>query len=218
MKTIILNGQTQPVGNIFCIGRNYHEHIRELRNTRPTEPVVFLKPTSSLLHSGGLILLPPESQDVHHECEWVVYIGHDTNHIAVDTALDYVAGYGIGLDLTARDIQSILKTQGLPWTAAKGFRTSACVSEFVTAASVSDIQSQTFSLYVNGQLRQSGDSSLMIFSVAEQIAYLSRHYGLQAGDLIYTGTPAGVAAIHPGDHLELNWHGHVQASFDVAAA
>lgn len=215
MKTICIHGQERPVGNIFCIGRNYHEHIRELNNTVPTEPVVFLKPTSALLRQGSEIVLPAFSQDVHHELELVVYMGRDAENVAEADALAYVAGYGIGLDLTARDVQTHIKAKGLPWTLAKGFRGAACVSDFVAASAVADIQQQSFSLTVNGQLRQHGHTVDMILPVAAQIAYLSACYGLQAGDLIFTGTPSGVAALASTDELKLSWPGFVEATFTV---
>ena len=215
MKTIQLNGQALPVANIFCIGRNYHEHIRELDNAVPTEPVVFLKPTSALLAAGEDIVLPAFSNDVHYECELVVYIGRDAHNISAAEALAHVGGYAIGLDLTARDVQSAAKVQGLPWTQAKGFRGAACVSAFVAAAAVGNIQAQAFSLSVNGQIRQQGDSAQMILPVAQQIAYLSAVYGLQAGDLIYTGTPAGVGKMVAGDELHLRWPQQVEATFRV---
>ena len=215
MKTIQLNGQSLPVGNIFCIGRNYHEHIQELGNAIPAEPVVFMKPTSALLQEGSDIVLPPFSASVHYECELLVYIGRNAEYIGAHQALDCVAGYGIGLDLTARDVQADAKAKGLPWIRAKGFRGAACVSHFIAADVVADIQAQQFSLSVNGQIRQQGDSAEMIFPVAQQIAYLSTVYGLQAGDLIYTGTPAGVGELAHGDDLQLSWHGKIQAAFRV---
>lgn len=216
MKTIQLDGRPMPVANIFCIGRNYREHIRELNHALPKEPVVFLKPTSALLAEGEPIVLPAFSQAVHYECELVAYIGNDVEHVDEAGALACVGGYGIGLDLTARDVQSQAKAQGLPWTQAKGFRGAACVSHFLAADVVGDIQAQQFSLYVNQMLRQQGDSGDMLLPVARQIAYLSAVYGLQAGDLIFTGTPAGVGALHHGDELQLCWHGKVAARFRVA--
>ncbi|WP_369796327.1 fumarylacetoacetate hydrolase family protein [Snodgrassella sp. CFCC 13594] len=121
MKTIQVNGQTMPLGNIFCIGRNYTEHIKELNNALPTEPVVFMKPTSALAQTGEAIVLPSFSESVHHECELVVYIKADADHVSPEDALRYVGGYAIGLDLTARDVQSVCKEKGLPWTKAKAF-------------------------------------------------------------------------------------------------
>ncbi|MDF7675923.1 fumarylacetoacetate hydrolase family protein [Neisseriaceae bacterium ESL0693] len=215
MKTIKLNNQDRAVGNIFCIGRNYTEHIKELHNATPEEPVVFLKPTSALSLTETPIILPDYSMDVQHECELVVYIDRNAECVKEQEALDYVGGYAVGLDLTARDVQSQCKQKGLPWTKAKGFRTSACVSDFIDSDQVVDIQSQYFGLRVNGQLRQHGYTADMMFTVAHIISYLSRVYGLAAGDLIYTGTPAGVAQLQSGDKLELLWADQIVAQFQV---
>lgn len=216
MKTIQIEGQRAALGNIFCIGRNYTEHVKELRNTKPDEPVVFLKPTSSLAQAGDNIKLPAYSRDVHHECELVIYIKEDVVDVSEEKALNYVGGYAIGLDLTARDVQTELKSKGLPWEKAKGFPTAACVSNFITPDKVNDIQSQDFCLKVNGEIRQQGNSRDMMFSCQQIISYLSRIYGLQAGDIIYTGTPAGVAAIESGDVLELIWSEKLAVKFLVA--
>lgn len=216
MKTIQIEGQRAALGNIFCIGRNYTEHVKELRNTKPDEPVVFLKPTSSLVQAGDNIKLPAYSRDVHHECELVIYIKEDAVDVSEEKALNYVGGYAIGLDLTARDVQTELKSKGLPWEKAKGFPTAACVSNFITRDKVNDIQSQDFCLKVNGEIRQQGNSRDMMFSCQQIISYLSRIYGLQAGDIIYTGTPAGVAAIESGDVLELIWSEKLAVKFLVA--
>lgn len=216
MKTILVEGREVALGNIFCIGRNYAEHVKELKNAKPTEPVVFLKPTSALIQSGENITLPEYSHDVHHECELIIYIDKDVNSVSRQRALDYVGGYAIGLDLTARDVQSQLKTKGLPWTKAKGFRSAACVSHFISPKLIDDINAQQFSLKVNGELRQQGNTKDMMFPCAEIISYLSEVYGLQAGDIIYTGTPAGVAALKSGDELELIWTDKIDVKFKVA--
>lgn len=216
MKTIQIEGQEAVVSNIFCIGRNYSEHVKELHNAKPEEPVVFMKPTSALVQAGENIILPAYSQDVHHECELVIYIKEDVKDVGEDTALDFVGGYAIGLDLTARDVQSKLKEKGLPWEKAKGFPTAACISSFITADKINDIQQQDFYLKVNGQIRQRGYSGDMMFTCCQIISYLSRVYGLQPGDMIYTGTPAGVAAIKSGDELELIWPEKISVKFQVA--
>ncbi|MCW3478031.1 fumarylacetoacetate hydrolase family protein [Neisseriaceae bacterium JH1-16] len=217
MKTITLDGQALPVSNLFCIGRNYAAHAAELGNAIETEPMVFLKPTSALNDESQPIVLPDYSHDVHHECELVLLVGEGGDDIPADRALSHIAGYAIGLDLTARDVQSVAKQKGHPWAKAKGFRGAACVSDFVSASLVRDPQSLGFSLSVNGETRQTGNTSLMLFPVAQLVSYLSHIYGLTAGDLIFTGTPEGVAAIQPGDKLELDLHGLVRASFTVAA-
>lgn len=210
-----LEGEEQRVGTIFCIGRNYADHAAELGNAMEEEPVVFLKPAAALLAEGKPLVLPVFSQDVHFECELLVLLGRDADDVSEDEALACVAGYGIGLDLTARDVQSEVKAKGLPWTKAKGFRGAACVSRFVPASAL-DPLAAGFTLHVNGQLRQQGDTRLMRFSVPFILSYLSRVYGLRAGDIIYTGTPAGVGQLHAGDQLALDL-GVVQAHWQVAA-
>ncbi|AXE33522.1 fumarylacetoacetate hydrolase family protein [Chromobacterium phragmitis] len=216
MSSVKLGLHAIRVGNIFCIGRNYAAHAAELGNRVETEPLVFLKPTSALLDESEPIRLSDYSRDVHHECELVALIGKGGNDIPLARALSHVAGYGVGLDLTARDVQAGAKRNGHPWTKAKGFRGAACVSALAPAASVADPQRLTFELRVNGQLRQQGDAGLMLFSLADQISYLSRIYGLSDGDLIFTGTPEGVARLASGDRLDLSLHGLAAAHWEVA--
>ncbi|MBP6345927.1 fumarylacetoacetate hydrolase family protein [Neisseriaceae bacterium CLB008] len=217
MASVSLNGLDTPVSNIFCIGRNYVAHAKELNNDVPTEPMVFLKPTSALLHPTSPVILPSYSQSIHYECELVILIKEDAHNVSEAEALNYVAGYSIGLDLTARDLQDKAKSQGHPWTQCKGFRGAACITHFVSSQIVDDPSGLTFDLKINGQTRQSGNTDLMIFSVQKIISHLSQYYGLQKGDLIYTGTPAGVGEVHPGDIMSLDLHGHIQAEFKVAA-
>jgi 2-keto-4-pentenoate hydratase/2-oxohepta-3-ene-1,7-dioic acid hydratase in catechol pathway len=212
----LLDGHTHPVANIFCIGRNYAAHAAELGNAVEPEPVVFLKPTSALLHEGMPLTLPDFSQDVHHEVELVLLIGQGGKCIPRHQALAHVAGYGIGLDLTARDRQGEAKQKGLPWTLSKGFDGSACLSRFLPASAVTHPQALHFHLDVNGVRRQTGDTRLMVYDLGFLIEYLSTRFTLQAGDLIYTGTPAGVAALAPGDVLDLDLNGQLQARFTVA--
>lgn len=216
MKHVFLAGIEQPVSNIFCIGRNFAAHAAELGNRVENEPLVFIKPTSALSLETQTIILPSYSKDVHHECEIVVLIGRGGDNLTEERALEHVAGYGIGLDLTARDMQTIEKEKGHPWSRSKCFRHAACVSGFVPADQVKKPQSLTFDLHVNGDLRQHGDAGLMLFPIARIISHLSTVYGLNAGDLIYTGTPQGVAQLHPGDRLQLDLHGLVRAEFEIA--
>lgn len=216
MTTIRLNGQAAGVNNIYCIGRNYVDHIAELKNETPTEPVVFMKPNNSMLAHGGTIRLPHYSQSVHYECEMVLFIGQDSDGLGSRDLSGIVAGYGVGLDLTARDVQSRLKEKGLPWTKAKGFRGAACVSDFVDAAALPQAQDCVFTLTVNGELRQKGQTSHMIYPIAAILRELAESYGLKAGDVVFTGTPAGVGELHAGDKLELDLAGVVRAHFDVA--
>ncbi|WP_374539221.1 fumarylacetoacetate hydrolase family protein [Chitinimonas taiwanensis] len=205
-----------PVANIFCIGRNYAAHAAELGNQVEPEPVVFLKPTSALLHEGTSIPLPPHAQEVHYEGELVLVVGQGGKHIPRATALAHIAGYGLGLDLTARDLQSRAKEKGLPWSVAKGFDGSACVSAFLPAAALPEPGEAQFWLDLNGQRRQNGDARLMIYELPFIIEYLSSRFSLQAGDLIYTGTPAGVGALQSGDVLEMGLADLLRARFTVA--
>ncbi|GAB3243239.1 fumarylacetoacetate hydrolase family protein [Chitinimonas naiadis] len=210
------DGRAQAVANIYCIGRNYAAHAAELGNQVEPEPVVFLKPTSALLEEGQPLRLPVFSQDVHHEAELVLLIGQGGKDIEPAHALQHVAGYALGLDLTARDLQTVAKQKGLPWTLAKGFDGSACISRFVPASALPVPGEAQFSLDVNEVRRQTGDCKLMIYDIPFIIGYLSSRFTLQAGDLIYTGTPAGVAALQSGDRLALKLGGLIEAKFEVA--
>lgn len=184
---------------IFCIGRNYAEHAKELNNPVPDRPVVFTKPRTALLPDGGTIRIPAFTQDVHHEVELVVAIGIGGRNIPAADALRHVAGYAIGLDMTARDIQSDLKAKAHPWDLAKGPDTFAPIGRFVPAAAVPDPSDLILTLDVNGGRRQTGHTRDMLHSVPALIAFLSAHFTLTPGDLIYTGTPAGVGPVQPGD-------------------
>ena len=203
MKTarIPATGQEYPIGKILCIGRNYVDHIQDLGNETPTAPVVFMKPASSVIGSGEEIVIPGYSADCHHEAELAVLIGTAGKELPVDQALQRVAGYGVAIDLTLRDIQQTLKQKGLPWDIAKGFDTACPLSAFVPATAVTDPQDLQIRLTVNGALRQDGCTALMINSVAQIISHLSTIFTLEPGDVILTGTPAGVGAIQPGDQV-----------------
>jgi len=202
MDLTLPSGQTLTPGKIVCIGRNYAAHARELGNEVPEAPVVFLKPSTALVADGGTIVLPPQTSDVHHEVELVVVVGRAGKHIPEAEALGYVAAYAVGLDMTARDLQSELKKQGLPWTLAKGFDTFAPLGPLVPAADVPDPDALTLTLRVNDAVRQQGTTADMIHSVAALVAYCSSIFTLEPGDLIYTGTPEGVGPVVEGDVLE----------------
>ena len=175
-----------------------------------------MKPSGSILNSGGTILLPEFSRDVHFECELVLLVGKDSDGMGEgEDILGCVAGYGVGLDLTARDIQCRLKEKGLPWLKAKGFRHSACVSDFVAASKVSS-QSFLFSLRQNGILRPRGNTEMMLYPLRMVLCELVLSYGLKKGDLVFTGTPSGVGKISEGDRLELELDGLAEAFFTVA--
>lgn len=200
--TLPTSRHTLVPGKILCIGRNYALHAREMGSEAPETPILFLKPSSALVGNGGRIVLPPQSQDVHHEVELVVAIGRGGKHIPVAKALEYVDGYAVGLDMTARDVQAEAKKKGLPWTVAKGFDTFAPLGEIAPVAAIPDPQNLTVTLRVNGEVRQQGSTADMLFSVAELVAYCSTIFTLRPGDLIYTGTPEGVGPVEAGDHLE----------------
>ncbi len=188
------------VRNIYAIGRNYAAHARELNNPVPDRPVIFTKPLASLTFDG-VIKIPTFVREPHFEAELVVAIGRTGKNIQKENALEYVAGYGLGIDVTARDIQQQLKEASHPWFLAKGLDTFAPVSSFLPSEGLPEPDKLTFTLDLNGKRRQSGDPSLMLFPIPELIATLSRYVTLQPGDLIFTGTPEGVGLLHDNDHL-----------------
>lgn len=204
MHFVTLQGESQPVaiGKIVCVARNYAEHARELGNPVPDEAVLFIKPASSLLADGGGIVIPAYAQECHHEIELAVLIGRTGKEISPASALEHVAGYGVALDMTLRDVQSRLKSKGLPWEIAKGFDTSCPLSAFVPAGRVPDPQQLHLRLTVNGDVRQDGATAHMLRPVAQLISEASHYFTLEAGDILLTGTPSGVGPVHSGDRLE----------------
>jgi 2-keto-4-pentenoate hydratase/2-oxohepta-3-ene-1,7-dioic acid hydratase in catechol pathway len=187
---------------IFAIGRNYVEHIRELNNERPEEPVIFTKPDTALIRNNQPFYYPDFSRDIHHEVELVLRIGKNGKNITQEQALSYIEAIGIGIDFTARDLQQKAKEKGLPWDIAKGFDGSAPVSDtFMPLTHFADLNNINFSLNVNGETKQQGNTKLMIFSFAYILSYLSRFFTLRQGDLIFTGTPKGVGPVVPGNVL-----------------
>ena len=202
MHTVNLDGRDIPAGKIVCIGRNYAEHVKELGNQMPDKPVIFMKPANAIVASGGTVVIPPYSNDCHHEIELAVLIGKKTKDVSPAVALDHVAGYAVALDLTLRDVQNEQKQKGLPWEIAKAFDTSCPLSAFVPADQVKDPQKLQLKLTVNGQVRQDGNTSDMMRTTAELIAAVSAYFTLEEGDILLTGTPAGVARICSGDRLE----------------
>ncbi|MGL2986561.1 fumarylacetoacetate hydrolase family protein [Flavobacterium sp. RSSA_27] len=187
---------------IICIGRNYANHIEELKNERPTEPVVFMKPDSAILLKQHPFVIPEFSEDIHHEIELVVKISKVGKYIEPKFAHKYYDEIGVGIDFTARDLQEKLKQKGLPWEKAKAFDGSAVIGEFLPKTQFNSLENLTFELTNNGQTVQKGCSSHMLWSIDELIAYVSQFFTLKIGDLIFTGTPAGVASVHPNDILE----------------
>lgn len=188
---------------VFCIGRNYAEHVKEMGAPKPSEPVMFMKPATSLVPEGEPLMLPRGQGSVHHEMELVVAIGREGRDIAREEALDYIAGVTLGIDLTLRDLQSKLKQASQPWERAKSFDGSAPIGKFTVWSGQMDIQNIEMRCTVNGVLRQQGNTRDMLFPVAEIIAFLSRHWRLLTGDLIFTGTPAGVGPLASGDRITL---------------
>lgn len=190
------------INTIFCIGRNYAEHAKELKNVVPDKPMVFLKPESAVIFDGASIILPGQSKEVHHEVELVAAIGKPGKNIPESEALSHIAGYGIGIDVTARDIQQVAKEKSHPWSVAKGFDTFAPLSRFIDSSAIPDPQELELKIEVNGETRQHGNTRNMIFPVKTLISYLSTIFTLNPGDLIFTGTPEGVSPIKAGDRIK----------------
>ncbi len=190
------------INNVFCVGRNYKLHATELGNNVPTEPMFFMKPNHALIYmDGNSIALPNNRGAIHYEAELIMHIGKPyIKGMQIEELVDQVA---LGIDFTLRDVQSQLKEQGLPWLAAKGFRNSALISNFLPVSSLSSLHEAEFYLFKNGIQVQFGRVQDMIFSLQEIVDFCADNYGLGTGDIIYTGTPAGVAAVADGDHLQL---------------
>ncbi len=186
---------------IICIGRNYAEHAKELKNTLPEKPVFFLKPETALLRRNRPFFYPDFSNDIHYEVELVVKISKVGLHIQEKFAHNYYDEIGLGIDFTARDLQTEQKKKGLPWEIAKAFDNSAPISPFISKKEFDDIQKLPFSLQINGKVVQDGTSADMIFSINKIISYVSQFVSLKIGDLIFTGTPAGVGPVKIGDQL-----------------
>ncbi len=189
---------------IFCIGRNYAEHAKEMGNALPPEPVVFMKPITSLVAEGAPLSLPRERGAVHHEMELVLALGREAVEAAPEAALGLLAGVTLGLDLTLRDEQARLKQAGAPWELAKAFDGSAVLGRFTPAPFKFDPQALDMFCTVNGQPRQHGNTRDMLFPIPAILAFLSRRWRLLPGDLVFTGTPAGVGPLRPGDRIEIS--------------
>jgi 2-keto-4-pentenoate hydratase/2-oxohepta-3-ene-1,7-dioic acid hydratase in catechol pathway len=187
---------------IICIGRNYANHIEELKNERPAEPVVFMKPDSAVLLKQHPFVIPEFSEDVHHEIEIIVKINKVGKYIEPKFAHKYYDEISVGIDFTARDLQEKLKAKGLPWEKAKAFDGSAVIGDFLPKSQFVSMKNITFELTNNNVTVQKGSSSLMLWDIDELISYVSQYFTLKIGDIIFTGTPAGVAAVKPDDVLE----------------
>ncbi|WP_222563908.1 fumarylacetoacetate hydrolase family protein [Novilysobacter antarcticus] len=211
-----------PVRRIYCVGRNFADHAREMGADAPASvadrgrPVLFCKPADALV-TDGVVPYPRGTSELHHELELVVAIGRDAPEGILDTAdaPSLVFGYGVGLDLTRRDLQAAAKAKGLPWDTGKAFDCSAPVSRLVPAAEVGDLGTKTLTLTVNGTVRQHGALSDLIWDVPEILHELSRLFALRAGDLVYMGTPAGVGPLQPGDRFVASLDGVVELSGHV---
>lgn len=209
---IVESNKVFPVGRIYCVGRNYAEHAREMGHDPDREPpFFFMKPADAIVPSGSTLPFPQVTKDLHHEIEMVVAIGKGGSNIPVDKALEHVFGYGVGLDMTRRDLQGEAKKMGRPWEMGKAFDNSAPCTALKPAAMIGHPAKGVIWLKVNGTLKQKGDLAEMIWNVPETIACLSNLITLQAGDLIMSGTPSGVGPVQRGDRLE----GHVDGVGDL---
>jgi len=187
---------------IICIGRNYTKHIEELNNERPNEPVVFMKPDSAILLKQHPFVIPEFSEDIHHELEVIVKINKVGKYIEPKFAHKYYDEISVGIDFTARDLQQKLKDKGLPWEKAKAFDGSAVIGDFVSKSDFKSLDNLNFELTNNGVTVQKGNTSFMLWRIDELIAYVSQFFTLKIGDIIFTGTPEGVAVVRPNDVLE----------------
>ena len=204
MKTRNLIGADQQftIGKIVCLARNYAEHAKELGNETPAAPVLFMKPASSVIADGETVKIPAYSQECHYEVELALLIGKECRDVAPENAMEHVAGYGVSIDMTLRDVQNQLKAKGLPWDIAKGFDTSCPLSDFVPAKSIANPHDLLLQLSVNGAQRQNGSSADMIHRVPQIISHISGIFTLDEGDVILTGTPSGVGKVQAGDVME----------------
>lgn len=200
---------------ILCVGRNYAEHAKELSNAVPTKPIIFLKPDSALAKGDADFKYPGFSNDIHFECEVVYRVCKQGSTVGKEEALGYVDAVGLGIDFTARDLQQEAKEKGLPWTLAKMFDGSAPVSEFLPISNYPDLADLHFEMRLNAELRQKGHTGDMIFDLATLIAYITRFITIEPGDLIFTGTPAGVGAVKVGDRIQASLEGKALLDFHV---
>ncbi|MEM9077376.1 MAG: fumarylacetoacetate hydrolase family protein [Bacteroidota bacterium] len=200
---------------LICIGRNYAAHIDELQNERPTEPVVFIKPDSSVLPKEQDFYIPEFSNDVHYEVEVLVKIKKVGKHISKQFAHTYYDEIGLGIDFTARDLQSKLKAKGLPWEKAKGFDGAAVIGKWMPKGMYENLDNLRFSLLKNGEKVQNGDTSLMLWKIDELVSYVSTYFMLKKGDILFTGTPAGVGKVSPNDYLSGTLEGEEMFAINV---
>lgn len=198
------SGEQLSVSKIICVGQNYPEHVAEMNPgavVLPVKPMIFLKPPSAIAHDGATIVRPAASTEMHHEVEWIVVIGKSGKRISREDARGHILGYGVGVDFTLRDLQAEAKKAGKPWALAKGFDGSALISDIVVKEKIPSPESEQLSLSVNGEVRQTGRPSEMIFPIDRLIEFISEFMTLERGDVIYTGTPHGVGPLNRGDRL-----------------
>ncbi|WP_435625090.1 fumarylacetoacetate hydrolase family protein [Flagellimonas sp.] len=200
---------------LICIGRNYAAHVEELQNERPTEPVVFIKPDSAILPKEQDFYIPEFSNEIHYEVEVLVKIKKVGKHISKKFAHVYYDEIGLGIDFTARDLQSQLKQKGLPWEKAKGFDGAAVVGKWISKNKYENVDKLGFSLLKNGEKVQNGDTSLMLWKIDELISYVSTYFMLKKGDILFTGTPAGVGKVSPNDYLSGTLEGEEMFAINV---
>ena len=217
-KTInTLEGKKIAIGTMYCLGQNYEDHIKEMKSGKQKEPVVFLKPPAAYVPNKENVILPSFSENIHHEVELVLVVKQDVECICPENALKCIGGIGVGIDMTLRDIQKQAKEEGKPWAQAKGFRTSAPISDLIDFNADIDLENLDIMLMVNDDLRQKSNTENMIMKVPELISYLSNIFSLRAGDVIFTGTPEGVGPVKNGDtiYAELSSKGKKLTSVEV---
>ncbi|HKX79015.1 MAG TPA: fumarylacetoacetate hydrolase family protein [Novosphingobium sp.] len=210
--------QLFPVRRIYCVGRNYPEHVREMGGDERQPPFFFQKPTDAIVLDGAEVPYPTITEDFHHEIELVLAVGTAGSGIAPENASEHIFGLAVGIDLTRRDLQLVARKSGRPWEIGKGFDNSAPIGLLHPTSGAKLPEEGAITLAVNGEMRQSDDLSSMIWNCAEIVSQLSQQYRLEAGDLIYTGTPAGVGALVPGDNVEGSVSGLTPLSISITAA
>ena len=219
--SVPIAGSTQrfPVNNLYCVGRNYADHAIEMGADPDREaPFFFMKPAYAVLSDGAEMKYPSHSSDVHHEVELVVALHHGGTNISVDEAMSLVFAYGVGVDMTRRDLQAEAKKKSRPWEAGKTFRHAAPCAALREISEVGQLNEASMTLRINGEIRQTGDVNQMIWKVPEIISRLSELFELQPGDMIYTGTPAGVGPVHPGDQVFAHIAGLSELEFKVSSS
>ncbi|HUX60013.1 MAG TPA: fumarylacetoacetate hydrolase family protein [Ignavibacteriaceae bacterium] len=217
MKTIKIRNQKEEiaVGKMVCVGRNYADHAKELGNEVPDKPVVFIKPSSSIIYTGGKVIHPKFSTNLHHEVELLLLIGKTIKDADERQSEEAIIGYGLGLDMTLRDLQNEARAKGDPWTISKCFDTSAVVSDILLKKDYKLTLNEEISLSVNGNIRQKEKLSLMLFKPIQIVKYISSLLTLEEGDIIFTGTPAGVGKVVPGDVLHAEIEGIAKLDCEI---